>query len=169
MRVATGTQNLRALHAMTIILFFLDTRGIERLPKTRPATAGMVFRIGAEQRRAAASTEILAFSFIIIVLATKSRLGALLPENAILLRRQLLPPLVFRLLDLLHRSTPPRSACWIERIDRRFCRKQVQFSSAASKAGRIFPEGPRRLKLASAENGVSSGLTSTTTAPACSA
>src|SRR5205085_7949997 len=71
----------------------------------RPAAARVVLRVGVEQLRAAPGAAVAARLEDVIVLATKRRLGSLLPQDAVLLGRQLLAPLLLGLLDFAHASS----------------------------------------------------------------
>ena len=68
--------------------------------KAWPSGAGFKLGVGLEQRRATADAVVHSGLFVIPVLAGKGRLGAALPRNVELLRRELLTPFLFGLLDL---------------------------------------------------------------------
>src|SRR5436305_1882381 len=70
------------------------------LIETRPARPRVELRLRIEQRRPAAHAVIRARFVIVPMLAGKSALGARLARHVILLRRELLLPLSFSLLDL---------------------------------------------------------------------
>src|SRR6185312_3995204 len=76
----------------------LGRRGVER----GPAAAGVVLRLRLEEGRAAAGTDVRAGLEGVVVLAAERRLGALPPEDAVLLRGELGAPVGVGLLDLCH-------------------------------------------------------------------
>ena len=66
---------------------------VDRRVKCRPTAAGVVLGFGQKQRRAAGFADVGAVLVMMIVFAGERPLGAFLPEDAILLGRQLGPPL----------------------------------------------------------------------------
>src|SRR4051812_42890672 len=83
-------------------------RGVRRLEETRPAAAGIEFGAGLKQRRAAARASEDAFALEVGVRAGERALGALLPQDTELFRREVRAPLVFGLGDLGHCCLPYR-------------------------------------------------------------
>ena len=107
---AAGAHDLGAHHAVARVGSQLDGLGGGRLVEAGPARARLEFRIGAEQlvpaRRAAVDAVFLA----VRVLAREWRLGPLPAQDLVLLRRQLLLPLLVGLVDLRgHAIEPPVS------------------------------------------------------------
>src|SRR5262245_62428752 len=88
-------------HKPAIVSFLLDVRRLDRRPEAGPAGARVILGSRVEQRRAAADAGIDARGLAVGILAGEGALGALLACDAILLRRQLLPPLRIRFLYAL--------------------------------------------------------------------
>src|SRR5918998_3497017 len=104
-RPARGAVNLRAAHEEAAVFLDLDVPLVYRLPEARPARPGVVFRLGAEERRPASHAGVDAFALVVPILAREGPLGALHPGYAVLLGGEPILPLLFRSLYL------PRRIC----------------------------------------------------------
>ncbi len=92
MAAATGAAHLRAPDAEEAAAGG-DVRRVDRLVEARPAGAGIELGLGAEERQAAAGAHEGAGARLVVERAGERPLGAPLPQDAVLLRRQLLAPL----------------------------------------------------------------------------
>src|SRR6201996_8613028 len=81
-------------------VFALADGVFERLPKTRPAGAALIFRCRGEQRQIAAGTGEDALAMLLEQRACPRSFGAFLAQDFILLRRQLRAPFRVGLFDL---------------------------------------------------------------------
>src|SRR4051795_13369267 len=99
-RAAAAAQHLRAGHPVGVVLARLDRLGDRRLGEARPAGAGVELRVRAEQLVAAGGAAVYPVFLRVGVLASERRLRAVPAQHLVLLRRELLAPLVFALLDL---------------------------------------------------------------------
>src|SRR5690242_17227404 len=99
---AVRAHHLGADHAEAHVRLLVDRLAARRRVERGPAAAGVVLRLRLEQRRAAACADVRPVVEHVVVLARERPLGALLAENAVLLRRQLFAPLRFGLLDWTH-------------------------------------------------------------------
>ena len=100
MAIAFRAQYFGADHAVREVALLVDVAVDRWGGETRPAAAGVEFRVGFEQRLAAAGANIGAPGFGVLVLARERPLGRLLAQHRILHRRQLLAPFGFALLNL---------------------------------------------------------------------
>src|SRR6185369_3242647 len=89
-------------HPELVVELFLYVLFVDGLVEARPARTGVELCRGVEQLLSATDAGVNALVFRLVVLTRKSPLGALLASDVILLRRELLPPLCFTLLDLFH-------------------------------------------------------------------
>ena len=101
-----GTVYFDPVHAQAVVVRRLHVRRIDRCVKARPAGAGVVLRLRREERQSAPGTPVNARLLMIPVCAGEGRLGAMLPQNAVLLRRQQSPPFSFGARDLLNGHCP---------------------------------------------------------------
>src|SRR5579885_3627280 len=109
MRLAFGAAHLGAAHEQGSVLVLAHRFPLRGRIEARPAGAGLVFRVGAEQRFAAADAAIHALPLLRVIRMAEGPLCAMLARHVVLLRRKLLPPLrlgfrhlIFRLrFDLL--------------------------------------------------------------------
>src|SRR4051812_2256610 len=99
---AVRAHDLRAHHPVARVRLLVDRSVSCRGEERGPAAAGVVLRLGLEQRRAAAGADIRPVVEDVVVLAGERALRGFLPENAVLLGRQLRAPLRFGLLDWAH-------------------------------------------------------------------
>src|SRR3546814_20923748 len=88
-------------HGEAAVLFRRDRGGRDRLEEAGPAGAAVELRLGAEQRVAAAGTDIGALVLAGVVLTGEGALGPLEAADAELFRRQLTHPFLGALADLL--------------------------------------------------------------------
>jgi len=100
MRVTARAAHFGSGHAVTAVDVLNDIRLVRRVVKARPARARIELRVRSKQQRAAAHAVVSAVVVLVPVLARKCALGAALPRYFVLLRRQLLTPLVVALFDL---------------------------------------------------------------------
>src|SRR5688572_19519160 len=117
MAAALCTVHFHARHEVAVVHLGCDRSGL-RLIETRPAAPTVVLRFRVEELGAAPGALEHAFP-VLLVERTRSRaLGALLAQDAVLLRSELALPLVVRLLDrrLVRRV---HVASWALRADRR--------------------------------------------------
>src|SRR5436305_816282 len=77
-----------------------DVRVLLGLIEARPAGTGLELRVRAEQLGAAARAAVDAVLLVVHVAAREWRLGALASQHLVLLRCQLLAPLLVGLIDL---------------------------------------------------------------------
>src|SRR5919197_1542251 len=106
MALARGAQHLGPAHEEAPVLLGLDRILARRLVERRPAAAGVVLRLRAEELGAAAGAPVDARLEHVVVLAAERPLGSLLPEDVELLRRQVTPPLRLRLSHLCRHVRP---------------------------------------------------------------
>src|SRR5580658_1611354 len=92
MRVAERARHFRAGHHQTIVSALDDIFFRDRRPETRPARAGIVFRVGAVERVGAADAAIDAFVVAIVALAGKCDLGIRAARDVVLIRGELRAP-----------------------------------------------------------------------------
>jgi len=90
--LASGAKNLLPLHPVTMVRPCHDIFPGHRLKKTRPARAGIKFRLRCKQRQAATDAIIDPRFMLIVKCAAKRRLRPFVPRDAILLRRQCFRP-----------------------------------------------------------------------------
>src|SRR5689334_15649963 len=103
MPAAPRAGHLGTDHAVAQVAVLLD-RLAERLVEGGPAAARVVLGVGLEELRAAAGAQVDAGLEDLVVLAGERRLGALEPEHAVLLRRELCAPLGVGLDDLVRQA-----------------------------------------------------------------
>src|SRR5678815_1528925 len=94
MRVALGAQHLGAPHEQAGVRFGANILRRNRPGKAWPSGAGIELRVGIEQWFAAAHAGIGSRLLTIVVFAGERPLRALLPGDSILLRGELLFPLL---------------------------------------------------------------------------
>ena len=99
---ARGAHDLGANHPVSRVGLLVDRVLAGRRVEGRPAAARVVLRLRAEDLGPATGAAIRARLEDVVVLAGERRLGALLPQDAVLLGGELGPPLLFCFLDLLH-------------------------------------------------------------------
>src|SRR5215469_17514390 len=99
---AARARDFNAAHSVAVVFMLLNGIGAHRLPEARPAGAGLKLLVGPEQLGIARYAPVDSIIMVAIERAGKRRLRALLPCNVVLLRRQLRPPLLVSLVDLLH-------------------------------------------------------------------
>src|SRR5581483_7391212 len=104
--LAARAQDLRALHEEAPVGAHHDRVRLDRLPEARPAGPRLELRLRAEQRRAAPRAAVHALVLAVVVLAGEGALGSVLPEHAVLLRRETPAPLRVVALDLLGHVAP---------------------------------------------------------------
>src|SRR3954453_18160273 len=97
---AARAEHLGADHPVADVRLLLDRA--RRRRERGPAAARGVLRVRVEQLGAAAGADVRPGLERVVVLAAERALGALLPEHAVLLVGELLPPLRVGLLDLRH-------------------------------------------------------------------
>src|SRR5436190_7679148 len=112
MTAARGAHHLGAHHPERRVRLLVDRLLARRRVEGRPAAAGVVLRVGAEELGAATGAPVRAGLEDVVVLAGEGTLGPLLAQYTELLGRQLLAPLLLRLLDLcvlcfLHAQSSP--------------------------------------------------------------
>src|SRR5918998_4360226 len=114
MRPAHGAVHLSATHEEATVFLGLDVIAPRR-PEARPARAGVVLGLRAEEGLPATHATVDALSFVVPVLTRECSLCALHARHAVLLGRELVLPLLLGLLDLSRRichvsdsSTRPR-------------------------------------------------------------
>lgn len=96
---AARTANLGAQHAVAGVVKFDDIFSGKGLEKTRPAGAGMEFRLRAEERQVAARAKIHAVLFVIEQRAAEWCLRALRPQNSESVRAEHPAPFFFGFFD----------------------------------------------------------------------
>ena len=79
----------------------LDSRVVDRKIKARPPAPRLKLGVGREQLRAAGDAVIRPIVMILVKRTRKRPLGPFLPDDMVLLRSQLRPPLGLRLLNLV--------------------------------------------------------------------
>src|SRR5579875_105882 len=99
---AARAEHLCPHHPVARVGLLLDGGLVRGRGERRPAAAGVVLRLRLEQRRAAAGAAVGAGLEDVVVLAAERRLGSLLPQDVVLLRRERLAPLPLGFLDLGH-------------------------------------------------------------------
>ena len=92
MGLAVGAADLGTRHEVRTVHMLGDGAGLQRLVETRPARAGIIFRLGAEKRLAAGDAFVDAVLLVVEVRAGERVLGAVLAGNPVFLRRKLLAP-----------------------------------------------------------------------------
>src|SRR5436309_1939079 len=102
MGAAAGTAGLGAPHAEGIVLGQHDCIAVGGGVEARPAAVGLELLGRPEQLGAARPAAVDALGSGVGVLAGPRRLGAGLPEDAVLLGAEELPPLRVGSLELLH-------------------------------------------------------------------
>src|SRR4029079_9529493 len=93
MRLTIGAADLRPAHQEFAILVLAQGAVVCRCIEARPARAGIVFGIGAEQRRAASDAFVHAVALLLPARMAEGTLGAMLAGDVILLESQLFRPL----------------------------------------------------------------------------
>src|SRR4051812_7763156 len=101
MAAAFGAQHLGADHSVAGIPLLVDMALCGGLGEARPAAAGLELGVGGEQHVAATGADICAGAVVVLILAGEGTLGRLLAQHRILHRRQLAPPLLVALDDLV--------------------------------------------------------------------
>src|SRR5206468_10317420 len=99
---AARADDLGAPHEQAVVGSGLDLVVGDRVPEARPAGAGVELGVGAEELLTAARAAVHAVAVLVPICAREGLLGALVAEHLVLLGRQLLAPVGFRLLNLLH-------------------------------------------------------------------
>src|SRR4051794_7057981 len=99
---AGGAQHLGALHAEGRVGLLLDRLRVSRRGKRGPAAAGVVLGVGGEELGPTTGALVGARLEAVVVLTSERPLGALLPQDAVLLGAELGTPLLFGFLDLGH-------------------------------------------------------------------
>jgi pyridoxamine 5'-phosphate oxidase len=97
MRSAVGALNFDAAHAVARILDHLEILLVDGRIEAGPTAAGFELRAGAEELGVATDAMIRAIVVHVPVFASERRLGAALPCDVILFRRELLFPVLFGL------------------------------------------------------------------------
>src|SRR6266404_815340 len=93
-RAAFLAHHLGSLHAESAVGFGLHVFLGDRRPETRPAGARFELGVRAEQRIGTAHAKVSPLLVILIILACEGALGALFAGYRVLLRSQLLLPLL---------------------------------------------------------------------------
>src|SRR3982075_3587129 len=88
MGVAGGAKHLGAAREPRAVLVLIPRIPGERRPEARPTRSGIEFRLGGEQRRAAAHAGIGAGMLFVPIGPGEGPLGAVLARDVILLRRE---------------------------------------------------------------------------------
>src|ERR1700690_4517748 len=101
MRITAGTPSLSSHHAVGLIGLFCYRLLIDRLPEAWPARARFKLGVRGEQRLSTAHAGVCASVLGLPVFAGKCRLCSCLAGYLVLLRRQLLFPIFFRLRNLV--------------------------------------------------------------------
>src|SRR3954451_10557051 len=96
---AARAQDLGAGHEKAAVRLLLDRVRLCGRGEGRPAAAGVVLRVGAEELGPAAGALVGARLERVVVLAAERALRALLAPPLVLLRRPFAPPLGFSFLD----------------------------------------------------------------------
>ena len=92
MGTAFITHDFNTAHAVTVIGGGLDGVPVHGRVETRPAGAGIEFGVGTEEFIAATSAAVNARVFTIMIFTGEGALGAFLPADGILFRRQFFFP-----------------------------------------------------------------------------
>src|SRR2546423_4323731 len=103
---ALRARDLRSDHEVAAVGVLLDRGGRGRGVEARPAAVSVELGVRDEQLGAAAGAPVQPGRSRVPVLARERPLGALLPQNLVLLRGPLPPPLRFRLPDFLAHFAP---------------------------------------------------------------
>src|SRR5690606_30755289 len=111
MRAAVRAAHLGADHPVAAVLAQLDVLLIDSIPEARPAAAGLVLRLRAEQRLVADDAAIQPLLVVVVVHTAERRLGARQLRDVKLLGRQPLAQFFFRhlpgvVLTLLCHTSP---------------------------------------------------------------
>src|SRR5690349_5154670 len=112
MSAAAPAMHLDALHSVTAVALQTHRARIGGPCEARPAGAALELLLRPEQLGAAAGAEEPSGLVVVVESARERPLGALLPQHAVLLRRQLAAPLLVGLPDLVahgDRIVPPSS------------------------------------------------------------
>ncbi len=99
--LATVTEHFGASHPVGVIGFFGHGVFGGGGPKAGPTSARIKLGVGAKQWLSAGGADVGAFFLVLVVLAGKGALGALLAHDGVLLRRQALLPLAVGFNDLV--------------------------------------------------------------------
>src|SRR5690242_5988737 len=102
MGLAAGTTYLFPNHAVGVVHNHRNILLGDRLVEARPSCTGVELRIRVEQRSSAADAGIDASFMVGVVLPCERAFRARAAGYFELFRRELLPPLVITLFDLLH-------------------------------------------------------------------
>src|SRR5215211_966808 len=103
MRPAGGAVYLRAAHEEAAVFLGLYVCLVRGRPEARPASARVELGLRAEQRRPATHAAVDALALVVPVLPRKGTLRALHAGDAVLLRGELVLPLLLGLLHLSRR------------------------------------------------------------------
>lgn len=98
MRAARFAQDFHTLHAVSVVALELDQLrrlAVHRFIEARPAAARIVFGFRIEKWSAATHAGVFSFSFVVVILAAESPLGAVLSSHLVLQVRQLFAPEFF--------------------------------------------------------------------------
>src|SRR5262249_22474197 len=95
---AFGAMDLGPRHPVAAIARGADGLVADRLGEARPAGAAVELRVGLEERLAAGGADKGAAAFFLVQRARAARLGAVLAEHLVLLRRERSAPIVIGLL-----------------------------------------------------------------------
>src|SRR5438128_7557397 len=104
MPAAIRAHDLRAHHSECRIALLVDRLLARRRGEGRPAAAGVVLGLGAEELGAAAGTAVGAGLEHVVVFARERRFRPLFAEDAVLLGAELRTPLRVGLLDFRHHT-----------------------------------------------------------------
>src|SRR5271155_2892027 len=91
---AGAADDLGAAHEQAVVRAQLNGLGDSGLGEAGPTGTGLELGTGPEQGRPAAGAAVLTGGLVVDVLAREGRLGAGLPQDVVLGRRQLLTPLL---------------------------------------------------------------------------
>src|SRR5512139_1277180 len=108
-RAATSAQGFGAHHAVAGVGLLRHGFGVPRLIDARPAAAGVVLRGRGKQRLAAGGAAVLAGFMVVPVGAGERPFGAVLAQDAVLLRGQFGTPFGFGLGFVNAHGSPPVS------------------------------------------------------------
>src|SRR5450756_766888 len=81
--ITVGAKNLCTAHEKALVRFSADILARDRLREAGPATAGIEFGVGIEERRTTTDAGVGARLLAVVVGAGKGALGALLARNAV--------------------------------------------------------------------------------------
>ncbi len=109
---ALFTENLGPFHTVTEIFFQNDLLSVCGRLKAGPAGTGIKFSRGIKKHRAASRATVKPLGLVVDKRAAKSRLSLLLPQDAILLRRELCFPLSIGFLRVAHRRFFAAERSW---------------------------------------------------------